>query len=96
MSAQRLVSDSSAGITPAVADREYESFVRPSARNGSPSLHYAVYADNMAEVKRIVQQRGRAALKDMDKLKHTALHVCCFFGKVGWMMVACARACVRA
>eukprot|EP00750_Incisomonas_marina_P006490 INCI14587.1.p1 GENE.INCI14587.1~~INCI14587.1.p1 ORF type:complete len:135 (-),score=22.32 INCI14587.1:366-770(-) len=60
---------------------EYDEYLLPGETNGTTPLQRAVYDDDLQTVTRIVKERGRAALKETDRLKNTALHTACYFGK---------------
>jgi hypothetical protein len=61
---------------------DYEQYLVPSEANGTTALQWAVYDDDLRTVKIFVTRQGRAALQTTDKLRSTALHTACFFGKV--------------
>ena len=65
-----------------VGTDEYDSYLEPSDENGATLLQRAVVGDDQRAVRVIVQRRGRAALKETDKLGNTALHTACYHGKV--------------
>ena len=65
-----------------VDSAEYDQYVMPSDENGATALQKAIYDGDMRAIRLIVERRGRAALKETDRLQHTALHTACYFGKV--------------